>query len=72
MRTLASLGMGEGQLCSCAVVVLCWRWAVLELRSQMLFFWRKDVKKGEGGAERMNYFSTSVCWWRRKKERMKE
>lgn len=47
MRTLASLGMGEGQLwvivlccscsCSCSCVVLE-IWAVLELMSQIAFF----------------------------------
>lgn len=69
MRTLASLGMGEGQLCSCAVVVLCcsWRWAVLELMSQLLFFWRRDVKKWEGEGEGIGY-CRRVCCWRRMNE----
>lgn len=55
MRTLASLGMGEGQLCNCAVVVvvLCWRWAVLEVMSRLLFFWRKDVRNGRGEGEEL-------------------
>lgn len=43
MRTLASLGMGEGQLCTCAVVVLCnvGDGAVLELMSRLPFFLAK-------------------------------
>lgn len=55
MRTLASLGMGEGQLwvivlcCSC---VRCWRWAVLELMSRLLFFGEGMLKKNGRGDER--------------------
>lgn len=51
MRTLASLGMGEGQLCSCAVVVLCNVGAVLEmleLMSQLPFFGKRMLKNGRG------------------------
>lgn len=52
MRTLASLGMGEGQLCSCAVVVRCWRWGCVGANESNCFVWRRDVKKNGRGKER--------------------
>lgn len=55
MRTLASLGMGEGQLW---VIVLCCSCAMLEIgcvgaNESICFLWRKDVKKWEGEGERI-------------------
>lgn len=74
MRTLASLGMGEGQLwvivlcCSC---VRCWRWAVLELMmSQFAFFGEGMLKKWEG--EERGYWLLQEGLLLEKKETMNE
>lgn len=50
MRTLASLGMGEGQLCYCVVVVVvrCWRWGCAGANESIAFFWRRDVRRWRG------------------------
>lgn len=50
MRTLASLGMGEGQLCSCAMLEIGCAGANDE---SIAFFWQKDVKNGWGEGERI-------------------
>lgn len=58
MRTLASLGMGEGQLwvivlcCSCAVLccscVRCWRWGCAGANESIAFFGERMLKNGRG------------------------
>lgn len=73
MRTLASLGMGEGQLW---VIVLCCSCAMLEIgcagaNESNCFLWRRDAQKWEGGGGRIGYCGR-VCCWRRKKERKNE
>lgn len=54
MRTLASLGMGEGQLCSvlcCGVVVRCWRWGCAGGNESIAFFFGERMLKVEGEGE---------------------
>lgn len=73
MRTLASLGMGEGQLCSCAVVVRCWRWGCAGANESIAFFWQKDARNGWGEGESILVIAGGfVGGEERKKERMNQ